>query len=146
MSKTGYLGNLPWFVRCDKGIWLSISKVTGQVEGPQKREATQGFTALLLFQSKPIPWFIINIPLSILLGGDREHSCDYKGKDSGDIHRGAQTNVFLLKSWKWDKFMWIRDCASGTRWSGGISFWHRDLAVIELYSDCKMQLLVIGLT
>lgn len=147
MSKTGYLGNLPWFVRHAKGIWVNISKVTGQVERLQKRKATQRFTASLLCLSKPIPWFIINIPLSILLGEDGECSCDYKGKDSGDTLRGAETNFSPIKKESKMRQVYVDwDCTSGTRWSGGISFQHTDLTEIELHSDWEMQLLVIGLT
>lgn len=97
----------------------TISKVTGQVEWLQKREATQRFTASFLFLSKPIPRFIINIPLSMLLGDDSERSCHYKGKDSGDSHRRAEANFSSFKKeskmrqvnvdWRlhlWNKMIW----------------------------------------
>lgn len=41
--------------------------------------------------------------------------------------------------------MWIRDCPSERRQSGGISFQHTDLTAIQPYSDWEIQLLVIGL-
>ena len=92
MSKTGYLGNLLWFVCRDKGIWLSTSKVIGQVERLQKKKTTQRFTDSLLFLSKATPWFIVNIPLSRLLGDNSERCFDYKGRDLGNCYWGAETN------------------------------------------------------
>lgn len=105
------------------------------------KKTTQSFTDSLLFLSKPILWFTINIPLSISLEDNSKCCYDCKGKNLRNCHRGAEIHFSQFKEEsKLIKFMWIRDCPSERKQSEGISFQNTDLTAIELHADWEIQL------